>query len=141
MGNTSARLVLAVAAALMLAACGSDYYIGKPKNVDPNIFPAEYKKEITDLLTTTLEDPTNVRDAFITDPALISTGKDQRYRVCVRYNGRNANRHYKGSVDRIAYFYGGRLNQLIDATKEQCGNAPYKPFPELEKLCLAKKCE
>jgi hypothetical protein len=140
MGNTSVRLVL-VAAALTLAACGSDYYIGKPKDVDPNIFPTDYKKEITDLLTTTLEDPTNVRDASITEPALTSTGKDQRYRVCVRYNGRNANRQYKGSIDRIAYFYGGHLNQLVDATKEQCGNAPYKPFPELEKLCLAKKCE
>ena len=31
--------------------------------------------------------------------------------------------------------------QLIETTREQCGNAPYKPFPELETLCLAKKCE
>jgi len=30
---------------------------------------------------------------------------------------------------------------LIQASKEQCGNAAYKPFPELEKLCLATKCE
>ena len=48
-----------------------------------------------------------------------------------------ASRNYAGSTDRIAYFYGGHLNQLVEATKEQCGNAAYKPFPELEKLCLA----
>jgi hypothetical protein len=136
------RIVSAVLVALSLAACAdSTYYIGKPKDV-PNVFPANYKKEITDLLTTTLEDPTNVRDAYITDPVLTKVNKDdERYTVCVRSNSRNAARQYKGSEDRIAYFYGGHLNQLIAATPAQCGNAPYKPFPELQKLCLGKSCE
>ena len=49
--------------------------------------------------------------------------------------------HYEGSTDRIAYFYGGHLNQLIEASKEQCGNAAYKPFPELEKLCLSSQVQ
>ncbi|MBI1204606.1 MAG: hypothetical protein GC182_19050 [Rhodopseudomonas sp.] len=135
-------IVSAVLVALALSACADKYdYIGKPKDI-PNVFPATYKKEITDLLTTTLEDPTNVRDAYITDPVLTKVNKDdERYTVCVRSNSRNAARQYKGSEDRIAYFYGGHLNQLIAATKEQCGNAPYKPFPELEKLCLGKSCE
>ena len=53
---------------------------------------------------------------------------------------RDASRQYTGSTDRIAYFYGGHLNQLVEATKEQCGNAAYQPFPELEKICLAVKC-
>ncbi len=44
------------------------------------------------------------------------------------------------NAERIAYFYGGHLNQLIEASKEQCGNAAYKPFPELEKVCLGKGC-
>ena len=80
-----------------------------------------------------------MRDAYISDPALSSVGKDQRYTACVRYNARE-NGDYVGSTDRFAYFYGGHLNQLIEASKEQCGNAAYKPFPELEKLCQAKKC-
>ena len=46
-----------------------------------------------------------------------------------------------GSKDRIAYFFGGHLNQLIEASTEQCGNAAYKPFPELEKLCLAASAQ
>jgi hypothetical protein len=58
----------------------------------------------------------------------------------VRSDSRNANKEYMGSKDRIGFFYGGRLNQLVEATKEQCGNAAYKPFPELEKLCQARKC-
>ena len=88
-----------------------------------------------------LIDPTNVRDAFISEPALATGSKDPRYTVCVRYNGRNENRQYMGSTDRIGFFYGGHLNQLVEADKGQCAKAAYKPFPELEKLCFAKKCE
>lgn len=126
---------------MVLAACSSNDYLGKPKEVDPNIFPTGYKKEITDTLTNLLDDPTNVRDAYISEPVLSPAGKEQRYTVCIRSNSRNVSRQYTGAKDRIAYFYGGHLNQLIDATKEQCGSAIYKPFPELEKLCLGKSCE
>jgi hypothetical protein len=120
-----------------LAGCADD----KKPEVDPNLLPTNYKQEILDTLSHTLGDPTNVREAYISDPALGPVGKDQRYMACVRYNARDTSRHYEGSTDRVAYFYGGHLNQLIKASKEQCGNAAYKPFPELEKLCLATKCE
>jgi hypothetical protein len=131
----------AIAVTLALAGCGSSEYLGKPKEVDPNIVPANYKKEIVDTLKGVLIDPTNVRDAFISEPALTAVGKDQRYAACVRLNSRGYHREYLGSKDRIAYFFGGHLNQLVDASKEQCGNAAYKPFPEVEKLCLGKSCE
>ena len=42
--------------------------------------------------------------------------------------------------ERIAYFYAGHLNQLVVATPEQCAGVAYKPWPELEKYCLAKNC-
>ena len=112
----------------------------KQPEENPNVFPADYKNEILLTMTNTLEDPTNIRDAFISEPVLRQAGKEERYVVCVRSDSRNANKQYTGSMDRIGYFYAGHLNQLIDATKEQCGNAAYKPFPELEKLCQAKKC-
>ena len=112
----------------------------KQPEENPNVFPADYKNEILLTMTSTLDDPTNVRGAFISEPALPQAGKEERYVVCVRSDSRNANKQYTGSMDRIGYFYAGHLNQLIDATKEQCGNAAYKPFPELEKLCQAKKC-
>jgi hypothetical protein len=123
---------------LAAAACSSN---SKVEDVDPNIFPSNYKQEILDTLTHVLDDPTNVRDAFVTDPALTAIDKDQRYAVCVRYNARGMNRQYEGSKDRVAYFYGGHLNQLIEPTGGQCAKAAYKPFPELQKLCMAAKCE
>ena len=124
---------------MALAACSSD---SKKDEADPNIVPTNYKQEIIDtMIKSIFEDPTNVRDAYISDPVLRAAGRDMRYTVCVRSNSRNVSRQYTGIKDHIAYFYGGRLNQLIDADKGQCAKAAYKPFPELEKLCLAKACD
>jgi hypothetical protein len=123
--------------AAAVAGCSSS---GKPPAEDPNVFPSAYKDEILNTLTNLLDDPTNIRGAYISDPVLRTVGKDQRYTVCVRFDSRDANKQYLGSKDRIAFFYGGQLNQLVDASKEQCGNAAYKPFPELERLCQARKC-
>jgi hypothetical protein len=137
MAKGMASLCLLAIVGLTFAGCSPS---SKESEENPNKFPANYKDEILQTMTTSLDDPTNIRGAFISDPVLRRAGNDERYVVCVRSDSRNANKNYTGSTDRIAYFYGGRLNQLIDATKEQCGNAAYKPFPELEKLCQAKKC-
>jgi hypothetical protein len=136
MRRYAACLWLLPALAMALVACSSS----NTPEANPNIVPTDYKQEILDALTRALDDPTNLRDAYISDPVLTSTGANQRYTACVRFNARDASRRYTGSTDRIAYFYGGHLNQLVEATKEQCGNAAYKPFPELEKLCFANKC-
>ena len=132
-------LCLLCACAVALAGCSSS---GKAPEENPNVLPSSYKDEILNTLTTTLEDPTNIRGAYISDPVLRTIGKDQqRYIVCVRFDSRDANKQYTGTKDRIAFFYGGQLNQRVDASKEQCGSAAYKPFPELEKLCQARKCD
>ncbi|HEY4981795.1 MAG TPA: hypothetical protein VII24_07610 [Pseudolabrys sp.] len=142
MGRSAASVwllsALGLVVGLALAACASG---SKEPEPPPNVFPPDYKQEIIDTLTRVLDDPTNVREGYISEPVLRPAGKEERYTVCVRFNSRNVMREYSGAKDRIGYFFGGHLNQLIDATKEQCGNAPYKPFPELEKLCLGNKCE
>ena len=138
MVGCAARLCLLPALALSLVACSSDK---KQAEENPNVFPADYKNQILTTMTNTLDDPTNIRSASVTDPFVRSAGKEERYVVCLRFDARNLNRNYTGIQDRIAYFYGGHINQLVEATKEQCGNAAYKPFPELEKLCQAKKCD
>jgi len=127
--------MIAIGAAA-LAACSTPTV----PQIDPNLYPADFKKEILNTLTRTLGYPTKVRDAFIADPVLVPIEKDQRYAACVRYNARDTDTHYMGSADHIAYFLGGHLNQLVPATKEQCGKAAYRPFPELEKACFAEKC-
>jgi hypothetical protein len=131
-------LCLLSALAVGLIGCSSKG--SKEPEEYPYAFPADYKNEILLTLTNMLDNPTNVRDAFISEPVLRQAGKEQRYVICVRSNSRDGAGQYTGSTDRIGYFYAGHLTQLIDATKEQCGNAAYKPFPELEKLCQAKKC-
>jgi hypothetical protein len=138
MGGFAKALFLLGAAIVVLAACTG------PKEVEPepNVLPVNYKQEILSTMLRVLEDPTNVKDAFITDPMLTVApgGRDPRYIVCVKYNPRSG-RQYLGSRERLGTFFNGRLNQLVETGTEQCAKAAYKPFPELEKMCLAKKCD
>jgi hypothetical protein len=133
-----AKLCVTSAFVMSLLACSSGSK--KEPEENPNVFPSDYKNEILNTMTNSLDDPTNVRSAYISEPVLRPAGKEQRYVVCVRSDSRDTARRYTGIKDRAAIFYGGHLTQLIDATKEQCGNAAYRPFPELENLCQAKKC-
>ena len=138
MSRCAASLCLLSALAMMLAACSSD---SKPEN--PNVFPKDYKKEIIATLKKLFasNDTTRVSGALISDPALRPVGKDQLYTACVRYTAHGATPSEIGHAMRVAYFYGGHLNQLIEASQEQCGNAAYKPFPELEKYCVGTCCK
>jgi hypothetical protein len=140
---STSRVALAlIAAAVALAGCGGVELSGwnvfdkssDPFKVDPNKYPVEYKNELLKFLRTDLFDPTNIRGAFLTDPTLTQFGNENRYAVCLRYNARDAAGQYQGSKDRIAIFYGAQINQIRDATKEECGTAVYRPFPELEAL-------
>lgn len=140
MAGDAVRWALPGVLGLALAACTGS---SKEPELVANVAPVDYRQEIIDTMIKVLPDPTNVRGAFITDPFLSVPpgGKDQRYIVCVRYNGRDANRQYMGSKDRVGTFFGGHLNQLVEAGNEQCAKAAFKPFPELEKLCQAKACD
>ena len=51
----------------------SDFSFGKEKpvpQVDPNLFPAEYKQELAAFMRTNLANPRQVRDAYVGTPAL-----------------------------------------------------------------------
>ncbi|HWM48645.1 MAG TPA: hypothetical protein VNR11_17200 [Xanthobacteraceae bacterium] len=128
---------LLIAAGLSLAGCLDQ----KAEEIDPNLFPADYKKEVIETVMKLLDDPTNIREAAISEPVLQPVGGVPRYVGCVRFNPRNYNHDYIGLVERIGYYYGGHLNQLLKAEPGQCSFATYQPFPELEKICLGKKCE
>ena len=92
------------------------------------------------VMTGSLDDPNAIRQASVTEPALKAAGTEQRYVVCTRFDARDINGQYTGAQERIAYFYAGHLNQMVRANSGQCAGAPYRPWPELEKFCLAKKC-
>lgn len=120
-----------LASAFILAACSSDPGVVVS---DPNIVPQNYRADILAFLRTYLNDPSKIRTASISDLALRDTGRNQRYAVCLRFNARKSNGEYEGLKERIVFFLSGRLDGMTEARREQCANADYQPFPELEQL-------
>lgn len=134
-------LILILAAALSACATRSDLD-------EDNRVPTNYKAEITAYLRTYLNDPTDLRDAAVAQPLLVSFGPGQRYVVCLRFNAKNSDGKYAGVLDTAAVFNGGRLYRFLDLTpdetasdaalraqvREGCKAATYQPFPELQHL-------
>lgn len=131
------RRFAALGALTLAAACASE-----PKPVlvgEPNAPPANYRADILAYLKTYLNDPTGVRDAYISEPSLRAIGPVgqravERYTVCVRFNAKNSIGKYEGNRDRIIAFLNGQLDTMGLARGEQCKDANWQPFPELEKL-------
>ncbi len=128
-----------VPAALALVGCWWDDSHKVSENATP--VQADFHKEALELVTKSLADPTNIRDAGISDPELRPVEGLQRYVACVRFNPRTPNHDYMGITERIAYFYGGHVNQFLKAAPGECSFAVYRPFPELEKYCQGARCD
>jgi hypothetical protein len=124
-GQGHGRPVLAGALVLVaLASAGCDHK-ERPK-VDPNLFPTDYKSKIVKTLQTSLTDRSSFFGAAISPPVLKPFGAENRYVVCVRLSGNKPG-------EKMAIFFGGELNQFVDATEDVCRGAAYEPFPELER--------
>ena len=129
--------IVAFAAMLALGGCGGSSGLPdltkereKPV-VDPNLFPADFKRKVRDTLRQNLTDSRNVRDGAISEPVLKPISGTTRYVVCTRYNEKSGNA-YVGIKESAAIFLGGEVTQFIDSTRELCGNAIYQRFPEIE---------
>jgi hypothetical protein len=137
MVRTVGRSVLGLCAAVALAGCLTDQARdgGESRGT---VLPENYKAEIIAFMKTYLNDPANVRDAFITEPAIKQVGARSQYAVCVRYNAKNTDGRYAGSRDSLAVFDRGRFDRMIDqfpkGAVHPCVDADYKHFPELEAL-------
>ena len=132
--------VKGIAAVLMgvaLAACSSvekDYSGPETQGgASVNIFPEKYRAEILAYQRSYLNDPTGVRSAAISQPALRKVGSVERYVVCVRFNAKQPTGGYAGVREHMAIFLAGKLDQM-GVTRELCKDAAYEPFPELERL-------
>jgi hypothetical protein len=139
MGTRAASLFFLSGLAMALAACSHDNAV----LVNPNIFPANYKQQIIRTLQKLFVSNETVRvsDAFVSEPALSIVDKEQRYTACIRYTAHGVTPLDIGHATRIAYFYGGNLNQLVPATGDQCSRAQFQPFLELDQVCLGKGCK
>jgi hypothetical protein len=98
------------------------------------VYPASYKTELLAFLRTYLNDPSNIRDAFISEPSVRTVGGETRYVVCLRYEARRSSGEYSPSRERMAVYYAGRFDRFLESAREQCSGATYQPFPELERL-------
>jgi hypothetical protein len=98
------------------------------------VFPARYKAETLAFLRSYLNDPSQIRDAAISQPVVRPVANvGPRYVACVRFNARKSDGGYAGSRDHFVVFFGGKLDRLAP-TREDCRDAAYQPFPELERL-------
>jgi hypothetical protein len=129
------RCLLGVALAVGLAGCNSEWQQNRDlvtrQNTTP---PISYRSDIIAFMQTYLNDPTLIRDAAVSEPALKDFDNASRYVVCVRYNVRKGNGQYAGAKDSLVLFRNGRLDRMVDNGREACKDAAYQPFPELEKL-------
>ena len=139
------RPILASLMVLALAACASGPS-REAREARVNVFPDHYKADLAAAVRTYVADPTKIRDAYVSDPGIRAIGPQNRYAACVRFNAKNSDGRYLGSRDLMAIFVAGRFDQFVDPSlpgsqsavatqvKEQCGQADYNRFPELEAL-------
>jgi hypothetical protein len=129
--------VAALAFSLALTGCNSEWIGARDRAITANTTPPgpSYKAEVVAFMRTYLNDPTGVKDAFISEPALRSLESVDRYSLCLRYTARKGpGQPYAASKDSLVLFREGRLDRIIDAAREACKDAAYQPFHELEQL-------
>jgi len=154
-------LIASAGAVCLLADCTGH---GRPLDELPNTYPDNYKSELLGFLHSYINDPTQIRDAVISDPVLKSVsnaGPDsgseptergggrgargsnflapsgpprERYVVCVRYNAKDRDGRYMGLKQGMAVYAGGRFDRFAEQARGTCDAVEYKPFPELQAL-------
>jgi hypothetical protein len=115
--------------ALALGGCGHNAPDG---DSGINEYPANYKSDILAAMHAYLNDPTGIRDASISEPALKSSLS--RYVVCLRFTAKKNAREYAAPKEIAAIFLAGRFDRFIDTPKDECAGVTYTAFPELQKL-------
>jgi len=116
--------------AITLCACSS---FGE-KKIEENVYPIDYKVRIREWVDLQVADPKSIRDAYIAEPALKARGAVTRYIVCLKYDAKDEQGQYQGNKEYAAFYFAGQITQIVEASREMCENALYRPYPELEKL-------
>jgi hypothetical protein len=121
--------------ALLVGGCSSDWMRAYERSEQAyKTPPINYRADILAFMRTYLNDPSRVRDAYVSEPTLRTVDQVDRYAVCLRYNARKSDGQYAGSKDSLILFSDGRLDRVIDNARALCRDAAYRPFPELEHL-------
>jgi hypothetical protein len=108
-----------------LAGC-SGFSQNQQPATDPNVFPANYRSTLVAFLRQSLTNRSDFRGVMLSEPALKPVGPSQHYVVCVQFNPQSAIK------TQAAVYLAGQMTQFIDAAPEQCADAAYQPFKELD---------
>jgi hypothetical protein len=132
------RSILMLMFPLLLAGCSSDYAYQREASLQAHsVYPQNYRSEILALMRTYLNDPTGVRDAYVSQPTQRMLDGVNRYFSCVRYIAKKTGGQYAPSRDSLVLFRSGRLERIVDSevmARAQCKDAAYVPFPELQQM-------
>ena len=112
-----------VMAAVALGGCSARK---EQQAVDPNALPTNYRSTLVTFLRQSLTNRADFRGAMISEPALKPVGPSQHYIVCIQFNPRSQIK------TKAAVFLSGQMTQFIDASPEQCADAVFSPFKELD---------
>ena len=112
-----------VMAAVALGGCSARK---EQQAVDPNALPTNYRGTLVAFLRQSLTNRADFRGATISEPVLKPVGPSQHYVVCIQFNPRSQIK------TKAAVFLSGQMTQFIDASPEQCADAVYSPFKELD---------
>ena len=132
-----------IIAPLLLAACttNTEPTQGELKAAweSSNLPPVNYKADIIAFMRTYLNDPSNVRNAGVSPPALKTLPGDpgERFISCLRFNAKKSDGAYAGNKTGIVVYGSGKLDHVIDTPKianAVCANVALEPFPELQQL-------
>ncbi|HZC56618.1 MAG TPA: hypothetical protein VE396_11335 [Xanthobacteraceae bacterium] len=119
---------------LLLCACGHRQPDSDGESAI-NVYPTNYKSDILGAMHAYLNNPTGIRDAVISEPAIKTISGTTRYVACLKFNAkRNGSNDYAGMREIAAAFFEGRFDQFVENTKDICAGVTYAPFPELQKL-------
>jgi hypothetical protein len=98
----------------------------EPAAADPNVLPTNYRTQIASFLRQSLTHRADFRGAMISEPAMKPVGGSAHYIVCVQFSPRSPIK------TKAAVYLAGQMTQFIDATPEQCADAVFTPFKELD---------
>jgi hypothetical protein len=124
--SSQRTVMFLVMAAAALASCSG---FGKPQQTavaDPNVFPASYRSTLVAFLRRSLTNQSDFHGAMISEPAIKPVEASQHYVVCVQFSPQSKIK------TKAVVFLSGQMTQFVDAAPEQCADAAYQPFKELD---------
>jgi hypothetical protein len=129
LGITTIRrpVMFLIMAAGALAGCSGFGNNQQATAADPNVFPTNYRSTLVKFLRVSLTNRSDFRAVTIAEPALKPVGTSQHYVVCIQFNPPGQTKTTMAAV-----YLSGQMTQFIDATPEQCADAVYQPFKELD---------